>query len=243
MNRWWEVVPTHEPTTDLQVRTYFTQADLTGLRTKTNDTGLKLDQLKFYKINNPADYEFTKGMQRYQPEKDPERALKYPEMQAMKQDVFPGSAKQDTMPEKYRGTVHDPATPDAYIPDPQSEKIKQAFGGKYPTKSEYTDAYMRDKGYELGANKEWQMRGNPPPAPTVTKSPVDDMPIVNKTAPTPDWTKMKPDAPSAPSAPSAPAGQDADEKPYSPPLYIKPSIPMSESDSLTTMMKLAGLRK
>jgi hypothetical protein len=44
-------------------------------------------------------------------------------------------------------------------------------------------------------------------------------------------------------APPPTVGPDAEDKPYSPPLYIKPSIPMSESDSLTTMMKLAGLRK
>jgi len=41
-------------------------------------------------------------------------------------------------------------------------------------------------------------------------------------------------------APPPTVGPDAEDKPYSPPLYIKP---MSESDSLTSIMKLAGLRK
>jgi hypothetical protein len=51
MNRWWNVTPVTQPTTDVQVRTYYTQTDLDGLRTASGDPTLTHEELRFFKIN------------------------------------------------------------------------------------------------------------------------------------------------------------------------------------------------
>lgn len=51
MNRWWNVTPTTQPSSDVQVRVYFTAQDLADVNGSLSGADLSAQQLTFYKIN------------------------------------------------------------------------------------------------------------------------------------------------------------------------------------------------